>query len=150
MSDRAVIEGHTIRRSILIDAPRASVWAALTEPEKISEWFGDSTELSPLAVGTVGTFSWDGYGTFPVEITAIEPMDLFAYRWANAPGGTLAADASTLVTFTLSDREGGTELTVVETGFESLAGGTVLRRRRLEENRDGWTSELDELRALFS
>jgi uncharacterized protein YndB with AHSA1/START domain len=150
MSDRAVIEGHTIRRSIQIDAPRASVWAALTDPEKISQWFGDSTELPSLEVGTEGAFEWEGYGRFPLSVAAVEPMDLFAYRWANTPGGTLADDASTLVTFTLEDADGGTQLTVVETGFESLTGGTVLRRRRLEENRDGWTSELDELRALFS
>jgi uncharacterized protein YndB with AHSA1/START domain len=150
MSDRAVIEGHTIRRSIQIDAPRASVWAAITEPAKISEWFGDSTELAPLAVGTVGSFGWEGYGTFPVEVTGVEPIDRFAYRWANAPGGTLADDASTLVTFTLEDVDGGTRLTVVETGFDGLSGGTALRRRRLEENRDGWNSELDELLALFA
>ena len=150
MSDRAVIEGHTVRRSILIDAPRASVWAAITEPDKISEWFGDETSLSPVAVGTVGFFRWDGHGQFPVEITALDPVDLFAYRWANEPDGELTDDGSTLVTFTLEDEGDGTRLTVVETGFEALAGGTAYRRRRLEENRDGWTSELDELAALFS
>lgn len=150
MSDRAVIEGHTIRRSILVDAPRATVWTAITDPAKISEWFGDATELSPLAVGTVGTFTWDGYGAFAVEITAVQPTESFAYRWANEPGGELADSSSTLVTFTLEDEDSGTRLTVVETGFELLSGGTALRRRRLEENRDGWTSELDELRALFA
>jgi uncharacterized protein YndB with AHSA1/START domain len=150
VSDRAVIEGHTIRRSIAIAAPRAAVWAALTEPEKISEWFGDSTELASTEPGSTGTFTWDGYGTFPLSVTAYEPMDLFAYRWANEPGGVLGDDSSTLVTFTLEDEDGGTLLTVVETGFEALAGGTALRRRRLEENRDGWTSELDELAALFA
>ncbi|CAN5379474.1 hypothetical protein BH11ACT4_BH11ACT4_05820 [soil metagenome] len=150
MSDRAIIEGHTIRRSILIDAPRASVWAALTEPAQISQWFGDSTHFDTIEVGAVGTFTWEGYGTFPVVITALDPMHVFAYRWANEPGGTLGDDSSTLVTFTLEDVDEATGLTVVETGFEALAGGTILRRRRLEENRDGWTSELDELRALFS
>ena len=40
-------------------------------------------------------------------------------------------------------------LTVVESGFESLAGGTAYRRRRLQENKDGWNEELDELLAYL-
>ena len=149
---KAVIEGHRIRRSITIDAPREKVWAAVTEPEGIAQWFGDQARFDALEVGAEGLFIWDGYGEFPVLITEITPMDVFAYRWANAPGATppLTDSDSTLVTFTLEDDGDATVLTVVETGFESLAGGTALRRRRLDENREGWDSELDELAALFS
>ena len=145
MSDRSTIKGHTIVRTIRIEAPRARVWAALTEPALIDEWFGDATRLSALEVGGTGQFDWEDYGSFPMEITEIEPMDVFAYRWSGIPAEELAEGAQTLVTFTLADDGAGTQLTVVESGFEHLTGGTVYRRARLDQNREGWDIELDEL-----
>ena len=41
----------TVRRTITIAAPIEKVWAAVTEPEHISRWFGQTTVLDELAVG---------------------------------------------------------------------------------------------------
>lgn len=154
MSDRSKIVGHTIRRTITVDAPRDRVWAALTEPALISQWFGDETQLTALEVGATGRFDWEGYGNFPFEITEIEPKTSFAYRWSGIPAESLLSDDSTLVRFTLADAAAesgtvGTEITVVESGFELLPGKTLYRRTRLEQNRDGWDIELDELAGLL-
>ena len=149
MSERSRIVGHTIRRTITITVPRERVWAAITEPELISQWFGDETQLTAFEVGATGRFDWEGYGNFPFEITEIEPQTAFAYRWSGIPAESLMSDDSTLVRFTLADVADGTEITVVESGFELLPGKTLYRRTRLEQNRDGWDIELDELAALL-
>ena len=145
MSDRAKIVGHTIRRTIVVPVDRDKVWASLTETDLISTWFSDSTTLSALEPGATGRFDWDGYGNFPFEVTEVEPKSVFGYRWSGIPAEELLSDDSTLVRFELADAADGTEITVIESGFEKLPGGTAYRRTRLEQNRDGWNIELDEL-----
>ena len=49
--------------------------------------------------------------------------------------------ASTVFTYTLEAVDGGTQLHVIETGFENLADPT----RGLQDNQEGWTSELNKL-----
>jgi len=145
VSDRAKIVGHTIRRTIVVPVDRDKVWASLTETDLISTWFSDSTTLSALEPGATGRFDWDGYGNFPFEVTEVEPKSVFGYRWSGIPAEELLSDDSTLVRFELADAADGTEITVIESGFEKLPGGTAYRRTRLEQNRDGWNIELDEL-----
>ena len=149
MSDRAKIVGHTIRRTIVVPVDRDKVWASLTETDLISTWFSDSTTLSALEPGATGRFDWDGYGNFPFEVTEVEPKSVFGYRWSGIPAEELLSDDSTLVRFELADAADGTEITVIESGFEKLPGGTAYRRTRLEQNRDGWNIELDELAAAL-
>ena len=151
MSDRATIVGHSIRRTIVVAAPRDKVWASLTETALISEWFSDSTTLTALEPGATGRFDWDGYGNFPFEVTEVEPKNVFGYRWSGIPAEELLSDDSTLVRFELADADAGTgtEITVIESGFDKLPGGTAYRRTRLEQNRDGWNIELDQLAAAL-
>ena len=148
MSARAVIKGHTIHRTIRIEAPLDRVWEAVSTPILIAEWFSETTTLPNGDVGTEGLFAWDGYGPFAVEIVENEPKSVFAWRWAGAPSEVLLDDDSTTARFTLEADGDATLVTVVETGFENIAGGTLHRRQRLEDNRSGWDIELDELAAL--
>ena len=50
-----------------------------------------------------------------------------------------------MFTFTLEPVADGTQLTVVETGFEPTSDPTA----NLESHRDGWDAELDKLVALL-
>lgn len=148
MSDHARVKGHTVTRTVHIEAPRARVWKALTDPEVMAQWFGDSVEFASLEPGATGSIDWDGYGTFPIEITEVAPDDSFGFRWSGIPAVELN-EYSTHVRFTLSDAVTGTDVTVVESGFDTLPGGTRYRRARLEQNREGWDVELDELAMLL-
>lgn len=148
MSDRAVVKGHLIRRTIQLAVPRERVWAALTEPELLIQWFGEGFEVTSFEVGGTGRIIYEDFGDFPFEITEIAPQQTLAFRWSGIPADELD-EYSTLVTFTLSGDESSSELTVVESGFESIPGGTRYRRDRLEQNREGWDVELDELAALL-
>ena len=149
MSARAVIKGHTIHRTIRIEAPLDRVWEAVSTPILIAQWFSETAEFDTVEAGSEGLFSWEGYGPFAVQITEIEPKSVFAWRWAGAPSPVLRDDDSTTARFTLEADGDATLLTVVETGFENIAGGTAHRRQRLEDNRGGWDIELDELAALL-
>ena len=147
MSDRARITGHQISRTVRIAAPRERVWAALTDPDLMTEWFGDGAGFTALEVGGTGSIDWDDYGSFPIEFTEIDPLTALGFRWSGIPADQLD-EYSTHVRFSLADADGSTDVTVVETGFETLPGGTRYRRDRLEQNREGWDVELDEL-AVF-
>ncbi|MCU1440702.1 MAG: ATPase [Rhodoglobus sp.] len=140
---------YTVERTVLIRTDRHTVWAALTTPELITEWFGQRASFDSLAVGGRGTLGFDGYGEVPVEIVEIDEPDVFAFRWGGRDDAALGEENSTLVHFTLVQVPDGTALTVVETGFNTLAGDDAYRRGRAEDNRTGWNGELDELVAFL-
>ena len=148
MSDRAVVKGHLIRRTIQLAVPRDRVWAALTEPELLNQWFGEGFEVTAFEVGGTGRIIYEDFGDFPIEITEITPQETLAFRWSGIPADELD-EYSTVVTFTLAGDDSSSELTVVESGFETIPGGTRYRRDRLEQNREGWDVELDELAILL-
>ena len=149
MSDHARIKGHTVTRTVHIEASRDRVWEALTDPEVMVKWFGDAAGFAALTPGATGSIDWDDYGSFPIEITEVVPGEAFGFRWSGIPADALD-EYSTHVAFTLSGDESSSELTVVESGFDTLPGGTRYRRDRLEQNREGWDVELDELAALLT
>jgi uncharacterized protein YndB with AHSA1/START domain len=142
-------ETWSVTRTVRIDAPRSTVWAAITTPELISRWFGQRTEFDRIEVGGSGTFSFDGYGDNPAVIVEYQPESAFGYRWG-IRDEPIRDDNSTLVRFTLDEEGDGTLLAVVETGFGLLAGGDDHRRTHLAEHREGWDAELDELVALLA
>ncbi|WP_353813623.1 SRPBCC domain-containing protein [Agromyces sp. SYSU T00266] len=149
---------YTVRRTIRIDAPVEKVWAAVTEPEHISRWFG-RTVLDGSGVGAEGTMTFDGYGAVPIRIEAIDAPRSITYRWGNDDALGHLPDrvdeaTSTVFTFTLEPvaaapvgggAAGATELTVVETGFDRTSDPVANMRAHGE----GWVDELDKLVALL-
>jgi uncharacterized protein YndB with AHSA1/START domain len=139
----------TIDRQIRIAAPIERVWAVLTEPAHIGEWFGQGkpTDID-LRPGGVMVLDHGEHGTYPTVIVAVDPPHAFSYRWASAhPGEDATDDNSTLVEFTLADDGDGTLLRVVESGF---AGLTIPPGREASAGYDshvmGWTEVVDKLR----
>lgn len=138
----------TVKRTITIAAPIEKVWAAITEAEHIARWFGQAAVLDEVAVGAGGVFSFEGYGDFPVLIEELDPPRMIAYRWSNENARAVDpvdSDHSTVFRFALEPVDGGTQLTVVESGFDTLADPAA----SMEGNRGGWDSELDELVAYL-
>jgi uncharacterized protein YndB with AHSA1/START domain len=145
-----VDEGRfSVRRTVRIAAPVEKVWTAVTDPQHISQWFG-AADFEGRDVGAHGTLTFPGYGVVPLRIEAIDDLRSVSYRWGNddalgTPVAQLDEAASTVFTFTLEPVEGGTQLTVVESGFEKTSDPEA----NLESHREGWDSELDKLVALF-
>ena len=139
----------SVRRSVRIAAPVEKVWAAITEPAHISQWFGEAV-LDGAGVGARGTLTFPDYGAVPLRVEAVEPERSVSYRWGNDDAlGHLPDEVddehSTVFTFTLEPVPGGTRLTVVETGFETTSDPAA----NLESHRTGWNDELDKLVALL-
>lgn len=133
-----------VTRTVRIAAPRAVVWAALTEPTQIAQWFGQRASFPDgVRVGSLGSFGWTDHGDYPVRIDRYDPMTHFDFTWGT-PGEEVREDNSTTAHFEVSEDGGQTTVTVTETGFATL-GDQARVRAAMEDNRQGWTAELDEL-----
>lgn len=138
-----------IERTTTIPAPRERVWALLTEGEHLGRWFGDAGAEIDLRPGGRFTMSWKEHGTAYARVETVEPHDRFAFRWLSFDQtGTVepAPGNSTLVEFTLADTEnGGTKLTVVESGFASLDVPQEEWTSYRDGNVEGWIHETAQL-----
>jgi uncharacterized protein YndB with AHSA1/START domain len=131
-----------IRQELVVDAPIERVWEALTSADEIAQWFGDSAEVD-LRPGGRARFGWSEFDA--VTDCIIEVVDRphrFSYRW-EALKDTPVEEASTLVEFTLEPADGGTRVTLLESGFATLPEHEY--QHRFEENSSGWKSELGDL-----
>jgi uncharacterized protein YndB with AHSA1/START domain len=136
MTDATTAAPAAIERTLELAAPRARVWRAISDPEELSRWFPQraSWELRP---GGIGTFSWEDYGEFPVEVVTVEEPAHLAWRWG------MEYDEVTLVEWWLDERpDGGTTLRMRESGFSTA--------KHRAGNDEGWTEELGELAALLA
>ncbi|WP_084105471.1 SRPBCC domain-containing protein [Demequina sp. NBRC 110056] len=138
-------EAFSVSRTIEIAAPVEKVWAAVTEPQHIERWHTSAATLSALEPGGTGTWTFEGYGTAPILIEAVDPMRSVTYRWGSDGETEISPSTSTVFTFTLEPTDSGTRLTVVETGFEVLANPS----QGLKNNQEGWTGQLDKLVAYL-
>ena len=138
----------SVSRTIRIAAPIGSVWTAITDPAHISQWFG-LTVLDGSGVGATGTMTFPDYGAVPLRVEAIDEPNLITYRWGNDDAGELLdhvdEERTTVFTFTLLEIPSGTQLTVVETGFERTSDPLS----NVRDHGTGWTDELDKLVALL-
>jgi uncharacterized protein YndB with AHSA1/START domain len=125
-----------------IKAPVARVWAALTEPDLIAQWFGDTAEFDP-SPGGAGVFGWKDHADGPIRVLVehVDKPKTLVYRWAREADVDPVPGNSTVVRFDLAEIEGGTRLTVLETGFEQLSDPQSAH----DANTGGWRRELSDL-----
>lgn len=138
-----------IEREIVIAAPVAKVWAAVTTAEHIGTWFGNAGATIDLRPGGALTCTWrDGERTNTVhgQVEKVDAPHLFAYRWAIAQDTPYQAESSTLVEFNLREEAGSTRLTVIESGFSALPMAEKEKEAHVADHTEGWRAELDELR----
>ncbi|HXA37792.1 MAG TPA: SRPBCC family protein [Phenylobacterium sp.] len=109
--------------------PVEKVWAALTTPERLADWF--ATAEVDLRVGGIMRLGWNGAHKTDVTITVCEPPRALAWRWK-------IGERDTLVRFDLSPEDGGCALTLTHSGL-SLDGG------RDGGVRAGWHAHLEAL-----
>ncbi len=94
-----------IRREIVLPNPREEVWEALTDPERLEDWFANDVDLD-LRPGGGASFRWSNGEERSATVTEVEPGRRLAFEWEDDEGE---------VEFTLDDDADGTRLTVVET-----------------------------------
>lgn len=162
---------NRIEKHVILRAPIARVWRAITSAQEFGRWFGISLQ-GEFAVGQVitATFSksfdegaimehqrslglpvsgirqLEDCMTF-CRVERIEPESYFSFRWI--PYGIDAEvdpknEPTTLVEFKLSDAPEGTLLTIIESGFENVPERRRLRAVRMNEG--GWSIQLENIR----
>ena len=140
---------NKIERKTLIRAPRSRVWRALTTVPEFCKWFSAETGASAfqpgLRVDLVSTYGGrDCYKqAFLMDIVDVVPEHRFSWRWhpgSRKPDEDLSTEPMTLVEFSLEEAEGGTLVTVVETGFERLFADR--QSRVFKQNDEGWEIQM--------
>jgi uncharacterized protein YndB with AHSA1/START domain len=135
-----------IEKTIVLKAPRARVWRALSDAKEFGVWFRVDLDGPFVEGATVrGRITYPGYEhlTMEVVVDRIEPQRLFSYRWhpyAVEPGVDYSAEPTTLVEFRLEDVPGGTRLTVVESGFDRIPAAR--REEAFRMNEGGWAEQM--------
>ncbi|AGK51741.1 hypothetical protein BTI_5176 [Burkholderia thailandensis MSMB121] len=141
-----------IERRIVLNAPRSRVWRALTNADEFGAWFRVDLTGQAFEAGrrVEGRIMYPGYEHLVLQmwIERIEPEHRFSYRWHPAavdPAVDYSQEAPTLVTFELADVEGGTLLTVVESGFDKLP--IERRADAFRMNSGGWDEQMTNIAA---
>jgi uncharacterized protein YndB with AHSA1/START domain len=138
-----------IEKHMVLRAPRARVWRALTIAEQFGAWFRVKLEGEFAAGETIrGRLVIPGYQHVTLEmlVERIEPEHYFSYRWhpyAVDPKADYSAEPTTLVEFSLEEQAGGTALTIIESGFDRIP--LSRRAEAFRMNDRGWASESEKL-----
>jgi uncharacterized protein YndB with AHSA1/START domain len=150
------LDGPTdrIEKTIVLRAPRSRVWRALTQADQFGAWFGMALEgtFAPGARLT-GRLTSSGHERLTLEIVVerVEPEHLLSYRWHPFPvesGVDYAAEPMTLVEFHLADVAEGTQLKVVESGFDRLLPARRVTAFRMHEQ--GWAEQVTHIVAYVT
>jgi uncharacterized protein YndB with AHSA1/START domain len=89
--------------------------------------------------------------TQEIVVERVEPEHLVSYRWHPYPGQSgvdYPAEPMTLVEFHLADVADGTQVTVVESGFDRLPPARRVTAFRLHEQ--GWAEQLTHIAAYVT
>jgi uncharacterized protein YndB with AHSA1/START domain len=138
-----------IEKRVVLRAPRSRVWRAISDAKEFGTWFRMSLDGAFVAGRTVqAKVTIPGYEHLKVEIQVerIEPERYFSYRWhpyPNDPKVDYSTEPTTLVEFTLDEAEGGTALTIVESGFDRIP--LARRAEAFRMNHQGWEGQAKNL-----
>lgn len=129
-----------IEKQIDIDAAADRVWSLISEPG----WYINDKAIRDHRIersGDVDIVHDPVHGAFAIRTVTLDPPKYAAFRWI--------ADAehvdgpSTLVEFWIDEKGADSVvLKVVESGFASLPGDAAERRKKFDDNTEGWTIEL--------
>lgn len=140
-----------IEKDVLLKVPLARVWRALSNAEEFGDWFGVALKGKTFAVGqhVQGQITSPGYEhlVFDVLVERIEPQRLLAFRWhpyAVNPNTDYSQEPTTLVEFELKAIEGGTLLTMVESGYDNVPPARRLEAFRM--NSGGWDEQMENIK----
>jgi uncharacterized protein YndB with AHSA1/START domain len=140
-----------IERRVLINGTRARVWRAISNAAELGEWFGVDFKGKSFAAGKPiqGKITYAGYEhlTMEVVIERIVPERLLSWRWHPAaidPAVDYSQEPTTLVVFELEEVEGGTMVSVVESGLDNIP----LERRAtvFRLNTSGWDQQMENIK----
>jgi uncharacterized protein YndB with AHSA1/START domain len=136
-----------IERKILLKAPIARVWRALSDAKEFGDWFGVDFKGKTFVAGKTvqGRLTYPGYEHVVMEvfIERVVPNRLLSWRWhpgAIDPAVDYSPEPTTLVVFELEEVNGGTSLSLVESGFDKIP--PARRETAFRMNSSGWDAQM--------
>lgn len=133
------MEQPEVERSTWIDAPRARVWQAITDPAELAQW------LLPPALGAhmkrdAHDTLFVAMGGMEIPVATLEALDPpQRVRSRGLPDRLIA------ITYALEEENGGTRVAVTMSGFEDLPAGA--RQDRIGPSGAAWEKALANLKA---
>lgn len=145
-----------IEKKVLLRAPLARVWRAISDAKEFGSWFGVDFEgafvagkpikgkIVPTKADPEVAKSQEPYAGMKFDFTVdrIEPERLFSFRWhpfAIDTNVDYSHEPTTLVVFQLEPADGGTLLTITESGFDRVP--LERRAKAFAMNEQGWTAQ---------
>jgi uncharacterized protein YndB with AHSA1/START domain len=145
-----------IEKTVLLRASRERVWRAISDAGEFGTWFGVAFDgpfaeharltgrIVPTKVDAEVAKKQEPHAGMPFEFVVgrIEPMDRISFQWhpfAIEPGVDYSQEPMTLIVFALEDVDGGTRLTITETGFDRIP--IARRAKAFAANDGGWTEQ---------
>lgn len=99
-----------VEREVTFPAEPAEVWEALTDPERLEEWFANDVELDARPGGE-GVFRWENGEERRAVVRELDEPRRLVLEW----------DDEGQVVIELGAEEGGTRVRVVETAPDFAA-----------------------------
>jgi uncharacterized protein YndB with AHSA1/START domain len=154
-----------IEKQILLRAPRARVWEAITDSKRFGTWFGVELDgpfvvgkeitghVVPTKVDAEVAKMQESYKGLPVawRVERIDPQHHFAFRWhpfAIERDVDYSAEPTTLVEFALDEVGGETKLTISESGFDQIP--LERRAKAFAANEGGWAKQCELIAAYLA
>jgi uncharacterized protein YndB with AHSA1/START domain len=136
-----------IERKILLKAPLARVWRALSDAGEFGDWFGVDFKGKSFVAGesVKGNVTYPGYEHLVMEvfIERVIPQRLLSWRWHPAAievGVDYSQEPTTLVVFELAESDGGVLLSIVESGLDKIP--LARRATVFRLNTSGWNEQM--------
>jgi uncharacterized protein YndB with AHSA1/START domain len=143
-----------IEKRVFLRSSQERVWRAISDATEFGTWFGIeldgafapgarmSGRIKPTEVDAEVARTQEKYRGMPLAfyVERVEPMSLLSFRWhpfAIDSSIDYSGEPMTLVTFTLKPADGGTMLTIVESGFDAIP--IARRADAFEANEEGWS-----------
>jgi uncharacterized protein YndB with AHSA1/START domain len=134
---------RSIQHTLFYPYPPAIVWEYLTTPELMAQWLMP-TDFQPIGgfdfqfrTSPIPKFDFDGIIYCKVlEFVANKKL---SYSWKGGPGdGTITMDS--VVLWTLTEKDGGTELFLEHSGFKILTNLPIFQAME-----DGWLKNMKKI-----
>jgi len=146
-----------IEKKRVLRAPLSRVWRAVSVAEEFGQWFGVAFDgpfvagqrlkgkIKPTTVDLeVAKLQAPHAGkAFDFTVDRVEPPHLISFRWhpfAIDPSVDYSQEPTTLIVFELTEVEGGTQLTITETGFDKVP--LARRAQAFTANDGGWEHQM--------
>jgi uncharacterized protein YndB with AHSA1/START domain len=144
---------NSIEKEIVIEAPIAKVWNALTDSKLFGQWFGANfhSEFVPGKT-TKGKNTSKGFEmNMEFHIKEIEPQSYFSYACTPFPMDQTfdySKEEPTLVEFFLEETPRGTLLKVKESGFNKVTASRRAEAFRMHTG--GWEAQLKNIEKFLA